>query len=71
MQQKFDRMISDAAEKARNGLTSRRDFFRYAACFGVSAMAAKQMLGTKGTDAVPSVAGAARPAKGTPDGGDA
>jgi aspartate 4-decarboxylase len=37
--------VHEAAEQAREGGLSRRDFFKYAACFGVSVLAAGQLLG--------------------------
>jgi aspartate 4-decarboxylase len=45
MPQKTHPFVREAAVAAREGGLSRRDFFKYAACFGVSAMSAGQLLG--------------------------
>lgn len=37
--------VQEAAEEAKHGGITRRDFFKYAACFGVSTLAAGTMLG--------------------------
>ena len=37
--------VHEAAEQARQGTLSRRNFFKYAACFGVTTMAAGSLLG--------------------------
>ncbi|MGE4554097.1 MAG: bifunctional aspartate transaminase/aspartate 4-decarboxylase [Desulfovibrionaceae bacterium] len=49
--------VHEAAEQARQGTLSRRNFFKYAACFGVTTMAAGSLLGLS----VPEIAGAASP----------
>ena len=45
MTKKTHPFVQEAAEEARKGGISRRDFFKYAACFGVSAVSAGMMLG--------------------------
>lgn len=42
--------VHEAAEEARKGGISRRDFFRYAACFGVSALGAGRLIGLAGAE---------------------
>ena len=37
--------VQEAAEQTRKGTLSRRDFFKYAACFGVTAMTAGTLIG--------------------------
>ncbi len=49
--------VHEAAEQTRQGHISRRNFFKYAACFGVSAMSAGTLLGLT----VPEIAEAAGP----------
>lgn len=49
--------IHEAAEQTRSGALSRRNFFKYAACFGVTAMTAGSLIGMTG----PEIAQAAAP----------
>jgi aspartate 4-decarboxylase len=42
--------VEEAAEETRKGGLSRRDFFKYAACFGVSALVAGQLIGLTGPE---------------------
>ncbi|QGY40654.1 bifunctional aspartate transaminase/aspartate 4-decarboxylase [Pseudodesulfovibrio cashew] len=49
--------VREAAEQTRKGFISRRDFFKYAACFGISAMSAGTLLGLS----APEIALAAEP----------
>ncbi|WP_319470221.1 bifunctional aspartate transaminase/aspartate 4-decarboxylase [uncultured Pseudodesulfovibrio sp.] len=57
MSQNVHPFIHEAAEQTRKGTLSRRDFFRYAACFGVTAMAAGPLIGMT----APEIAQAAAP----------
>lgn len=45
MTQKTHPFVHEAVEVVREGGLSRRDFFKYAACFGLSAMSAGRLLG--------------------------
>lgn len=48
--------VKEAAKETRNGSINRRDFFRYAACFGLSAMAAGSLIGLSAPQAARAAA---------------
>ena len=57
MMQKIHPYVREVAEETKKGGISRRDFFKYAACFGISATAAGKLIGLSGPEIATAAVG--------------